>query len=179
MLYNVISHRLSEENSKNFAIMKKYFVLFSLLLITVASNAQESITDSLGCYESSSIRLCSYEEAYLKNDIAGIVKLDEFEVSYDKSGKAYTVYVKFDSSIVNAEVKYVRGSTSEGYLYEGIVRNSRDREKVTVFCRNKLSLYTKNHGVISKSSIKDYEKEGINLIFPKTYTISSVVPVKN
>jgi hypothetical protein len=37
--------------------------------------------------------------------MAGVVKLDEFEVSYDKLGKAYTVYVRFDSSIVNAEVK--------------------------------------------------------------------------
>ena len=150
--------------------MKKYFVLFTLLLITAMSNAQESITDSVGCYESPSIRLCSYKEAYLKNDIAGIVKLDEFEASYDKSEKSYTVY---------AEVKYVRGSASEGYLYEGIVKNSRDREKVTVFCRNKLSLYTQNYGVTSKGSIKDYEKEGINLIFPKTYTISSVVTIKN
>ena len=159
--------------------MKKYFVLFTLLLITAMSNAQESITDSVGCYESPSIRLSSYKEAYLKNDIAGIVKLDEFEASYDKSEKSYTVYVRFDSSIVNAEVKYVRGSASEGYLYEGIVKNSRDREKVTVFCRNKLSLYTQNYGVTSKGSIKDYEKEGINLIFPKTYTISSVVTIKN
>lgn len=159
--------------------MKKYFVLFALLLIAVALNAQESITDSSGCYESTDVKLCSYDEAYLKNDIAGIVKLDEFEVSYDKSEKSYTVYVRFDSSIVNAEVKYVRGSTSEGYLYEGIVKSSRDREQVTVFCRNKLSLYIQNHGVTSKSSIKDYEKEGINLIFPKTYTISSVVPIRN
>ena len=36
--------------------------------------------------------------------MAGVVKLDEFEVSYDKLGKSYTVYVRFDSSIVNAEV---------------------------------------------------------------------------
>lgn len=91
--------------------MKKYFVLFTLLLIAVASNAQESITDSLGCYESTSVKFCSYEEAYLKNDMVGIVKLNEFEVSYDKSGKGYTVYVRFDSNIVNAEVKYVRGSS--------------------------------------------------------------------
>lgn len=178
-VYNVISHWLSEKNSKNFAIMKKYFVLFTLLLIAVVSNAQESITDSLGCYESSSVKFCSYKEAYLKNDMAGVVRLDEFEVSYDKLGKAYTVYVRFDSSIVNAEVKYVRGSVSEGYLYDGVVKNSRDQEKVTVFCKNKLSLYTQNHGVASKSIIKDYEKEGINLIFPKTYIISSVVPIKN
>lgn len=81
--------------------MKKYFVLFTLLLIAVVSNAQESITDSLGCYESSSVKFCSYKEAYLKNDMAGVVKLDEFEVSYDKLGKSYTVYVRFDSSIVN------------------------------------------------------------------------------
>lgn len=46
--------------------MKKYFVLFTLLLIAVVSNAQESITDSLGCYESSSVKFCSYKEAYLK-----------------------------------------------------------------------------------------------------------------
>ena len=77
--------------------MKKYFVLFTLLLIAVLSNAQESITDSLGCYESSSVKFCSYKEAYLKNDMAGVVRLDEFEVSYDKLGKAYTVYVRFDS----------------------------------------------------------------------------------
>ena len=159
--------------------MKKYFVLFTLLLIAVVSNAQESITDSLGCYESSSVKFCSYKEAYLKNDMAGVVKLDEFEVSYDKLGKSYTVYVRFDSSIVNAEVKYVRGSVSEGYLYDGVVKNSRNQEKVTVFCKNKLSLYTQNHGVASKSTIKEYEKEGINLIFPKTYIISSIVPIKN
>ena len=159
--------------------MKKYFVLFTLLLIAVVSNAQESITDSLGCYESSSVKFCSYKEAYLKNDMAGVVKLDEFEVSYDKLGKSYTVYVRFDSSIVNAEVKYVRGSVSDGYLYDGVVKNSRDQEKVTVFCKNKLSLYTQNHWVASKNTIKDYEKEGINLIFPKTYIISSVVPIKN
>lgn len=54
--------------------------------------------------------------------MAGVVRLDEFEVSYDKLGKAYTVYVRFDSSIVNAEVKYVRGSVSEGYLYDGVVK---------------------------------------------------------
>ena len=111
--------------------------------------------------------------------MAGVVRLDEFEVSYDKLGKAYTVYVRFDSSIVNAEVKYVRGSVSEGYLYDGVVKNSRDQEKVTVFCKNKLSLYTQNYGVASKSTIKDYEKEGINLIFPNTYIISSVVPINN
>ena len=73
----------------------------------------------------------------------------------------------------------MRGSVLEGYLYDGVVKNSRDQEKVTVFCKNKLSLYTQNHGVASKSIIKDYEKEGINLIFPKTYIISSVVPIKN
>ena len=160
--------------------MKKYFVLFTLLLIAVVSNAQESITDSLGCYESSSFKFCSYKEAYLKNDMAGgVVRLDEFEVSYDKLRKAYTVYVRFDSSIVNAEVKYVYGSVSEGYVYDGVVKNSRDQEKVVVFCKNKLSLYTQNYGVASKSTIKDYEKEGINLIFPNTYIIFSVVPIKN
>ena len=93
------------------------------------------------------------------------------------------VFLLFFTSIrkiqKNAEVKYVRGSVSEGYLYDGVVKNSRDQEKVTVFCKNKLSLYTQNHGVASKSIIKDYEKEGINLIFPKTYIISSVVPIKN
>ena len=53
------------------------------------------------------------------------------------------------------------------------------KKKLLYFCKNKLSLYTQNHGVASKSIIKDYEKEGINLIFPKTYIISSVVPIKN
>lgn len=138
--------------------MKKYFVLFTLLLIAVVSNAQESITDSLGCYESSSVKFCSYKEAYLKNDMAGVVRLDEFEVSYDKLGKAYTVYVRFDSSIVNAEVKYVRGSVSEGYLYDGVVKNSRDQEKVTVFCKNKLSLYTQNHGGLLKVLLRTMKK---------------------
>lgn len=109
--------------------------------------------------------------------MVGIVPLTNFEVSYEKADKTYCVYVKFDSSIVNADVKFVRGSASEGYLYEGNDRIS--KQKVSVFSRDKLSLYAKNHGVSSKSSIKDYEKEGINLIFPKTYTISSVVPIKN
>lgn len=157
--------------------MKKYFVLFVLLLISSVSNAQDSMLDSQGCYESEAVRICSYKEAYLKNDMVGIVPLAKFEVSYEKADKTYCVYVKFDSSIVNADVKFVRGSASEGYLYEGNDRIS--KQKVSVFSRDKLSLYAKNHGVSSKSSIKDYEKEGINLIFPKTYTISSVVPIKN
>ena len=73
--------------------MKKYFVLFTLLLIAVVSNAQESITDSLGCYESSSVKFCSYKEAYLKNDMAGVVRLDEFEVSYDKLGLSGNIWL--------------------------------------------------------------------------------------
>lgn len=115
--------------------MKKYFVLFTLLLIAVVPNAQESITDSLGCYESSSVKFCSYKEAYLKNDMAGVVRLDEFEVSYDKLGKAYTVYVRFDSSIVNVEVKYVRGSVSEGYYMTVLSKTVETKKKLLYFVK--------------------------------------------
>ena len=66
--------------------------------------------------------------------------------------------IRFDSSIVNAEVKYVRGSVSEGYLYDGVVKNSRDQEKVTVFCKNKLSLYTQNTWVASKVLLRTMKK---------------------
>lgn len=157
--------------------MKKYLVLFVLLLVASASFSQNSERFVKGCFEDKIWKFCSYEEAYLKNDMAGTVLLDKFEVGYDKTSKIYSIYVKFDTSIVNADVKFTRGSSSDGYLYDGIDRIS--GQKVSVFCRNKLSLYTQNYGVTSKAFIKEYEKEGINLIFPKTYTISSVVPVKN
>ena len=102
-------------------------------------------------------------------------------MGYDKITKMYSVSVKIDDSIVNIDAKFSSESAGDdgsvGYLYEGEDRMSGLR--VVVLCKNKLSLYTKNFGVTSKSSIKDFNKEGIQLIFPQTQTISSIVPVKN
>ena len=162
--------------------MKKYFVLFVLLLIAGIANAKESVTDSLGCFEDKMWRFCEYKEAYLKNRMTGsVVLLDRLEIGYDKITKMSSVYVKIDDSIVNIDAKFSSESAGDdgsvGYLYEGEDRMSGLR--VVVLCKNKLSLYTKNFGVTSKSSIKDFNKEGIQLIFPQTQTISSIVPVKN
>lgn len=172
---------MAAEGAKIFRVMKKYFVLFVFLLIAGISNAQQSVTDSTGCFEDKTWKFCEYKEAYIKNDMVGTALLKKLEIGYDKLSKTYSVYIKIGDSIVNIDVKFSKASTSDdgstGYLYEGKDRIS--GEKVVIFCRNKLSLYTKNFGVASKSSIKSFEKEGIQLIFPRTYTISSIVPVKN
>lgn len=162
--------------------MRKYFVLFMFLLTAGISNAQQSVNESTGCFEDRALKFCMYKEAHVKDEMAKTITVSKkFEVGYDKLSKTYSVYVKIGERIINIDAKYSKALTEDDgsikYLYEGEDRISGQR--VVIFCKNKLSLYTKNFGVASKNSIKDFVKEGIQLIFPQSYKILSIVPVKN
>ena len=162
--------------------MRKYFVLLMFLLTAGISNAQQSVNDSTGCFEDRALKFCEYKEVYIKDEMAKTITLSKnFEVGYDKLSKTYSVYVKIGESIINIDARYSKAWTEDDgstkYVYEGEDRISRQR--VVIFCKNKLSLYTKNFGAASKNSIKDFVKEGIQLIFPESYMILSIVPIKN
>ena len=174
---NVISHWLSEKNSKNFAIMKKYFVLsVFIMLIGAFTNVQgqNSATPDKGVLVHGNVRLCNYERGCLitDNDIKHWTQ--KLEISYDGSDKTYGIYINVRGDIINLGVKY-KSSGIESYTYEGTDRVT--GRKVVVVTKQKLSWYLNNNGVDSHTEVES--PKGIIVTVPATYTVFSVVPIKN
>ncbi len=158
--------------------MKKYFVL---LLLTVAIgafqnvNAQTTKTSSeLGVLVSGNVRLCTYDKACLITDNQMKFWTQKLEISYDGYDKTYGIYVKVQGDIINLSVKYSeRGA--ESYTYKGVDRMT--GRNVSVITKQKLSSYLNNNGVDNLSDIES--SEGLIVTVPSTYTVFSIVPIKN
>lgn len=174
---NVISHWLSEKNSKNFAIMKKYFVLsVFIMLIGAFTNVQgqNSATPDKGVLVHGNVRLCNYERGCLITDNDMKHWTQKLEISYDGSDKTYGIYINVRGDIINLGVKY-KSSGTESYTYEGTDRVT--GRKVVVVTKQKLSWYLNNNGVDSHTEVES--PKGIIVTVPATYTVFSVVPIKN
>ena len=174
---NVISHWLSEKNSKNFAIMKKYFVLsVFIMLIGAFTNVQgqNSATPDKGVLVHGNVRLCNYERGCLITDNDMKHWTQKLEISYDGSDKTYGIYINVRGDIINLGVKY-KSSGTESYTYEGTDRVT--GRKVVVVTKQKLSWYLNNNGVDSHTEVAS--PKGIIVTVPATYTVFSVVPIKN
>lgn len=176
-VYNVISHWLSEKNSKNFAIMKKYFVLsVFIMLIGAFTNVQgqNSVTPDKGVLVHGNVRLCNYERGCLITDNDMKHWTQKLEISYDGSDKTYGIYINVRGDIINLGVKY-KSSGKESYTYEGTDRVT--GRKVVVVTKQKLSWYLNNNGVDSHTEVES--PKGIIVTVPATYTVFSVIPIKN
>ena len=174
---NVISHWLSEKNSKNFAIMKKYFVLsVFIMLIGAFTNVQgqNSATPDKGVLVHGNVRLCNYERGCLITDNDMKHWTQKLEISYDGSDKTYGIYINVRGDIINLGVKY-KSSGTESYTYEGTDRVT--GRKVVVVTKQKLSWYLNNNGVDSHTEVES--PKGIIVTVPATYTVFSVIPIKN
>lgn len=174
---NVISHWLPEKNSKNFAIMKKYFVLsVFIMLIGAFTNVQgqNSATPDKGVLVHGNVRLCNYERGCLITDNDMKHWTQKLEISYDGSDKTYGIYINVRGDIINLGVKY-KSSGTESYTYEGTDRVT--GRKVVVVTKQKLSWYLNNNGVDSHTEVES--PKGIIVTVPATYTVFSVVPIKN
>jgi hypothetical protein len=156
--------------------MKKVILIMFLLIAGFAS-AQQSMGSHTGYMENESMIFCAYDECYMKNRLVGTISLDQFSITYEKGTNIYHIHISTKESEAFIRVKFKEGNDRSGYIYEGVEENSGMR--VAIFCKNKLSLYTKNFGFDSVTQIKDFEKEGINFIFPKMLVISSVAVIKN
>lgn len=174
---NVISHWLPEKNSKNFAIMKKYFVLsVFIMLIGAFTNVQgqNSATPDKGVLVHGNVRLCNYERGCLITDNDMKHWTQKLEISYDGSDKTYGIYINVRGDIINLGVKH-KSSGTESYTYEGTDRVT--GRKVVVVTKQKLSWYLNNNGVDSHTEVAS--PKGIIVTVPATYTVFSVVPIKN
>lgn len=174
---NVISHWLPEKNSKNFAIMKKYFVLsVFIMLIGAFTNVQgqNSATPDKGVLVHGNVRLCNYERGCLITDNDMKHWTQKLEISYDGSDKTYGIYINVRGDIINLGVKY-KSSGTESYTYEGTDRVT--GRKVVVVTKQKLSWYLNNNGVDSHTEVES--PKGIIVTVPATYTVFSVIPIKN
>lgn len=176
-IYNVISHWLSEENRLKFAIMKKYFVLSAfIMLIGTFTNVQgqNSVTSDKGVLVSGNVRLCNYEKGCLITDNDMKHWTQKLEISYDSSDKTYGIYISVRGDIINLAVKY-KSSVTESYTYEGTDRVT--GRKIVVVTKQKLSWYLNNNGASSHTEVES--PKGIIVTVPATYTVFSVVPIKN
>ncbi len=156
--------------------MKRILFIVALTLVNVAAYCQIGVKD--GKYYTS----CTYDRAYLKSDNTGIISFEDFEISYKKETKEYIIEAFIDrGTIYTFNLKYDR-TVKEGadiaYFYKGVRSNFMD-EPVVVFTRTKLSAYTKNTGFKSLDDIEDFDKQAIGFIFPKSYLVFSVAPIKN
>ena len=156
--------------------MKRTLFVVVLTLVNIVAYCQVGVKNE-GHYT-----VCTYDKAYLKSDNTGIISFEDFEVFHDKKtneyrikafireGTEYTFNLKYD--------KTVKEGSDVAYLYKGVRSNFMD-ESVVVFTRTKLSAYVKNVGFDSLDTIKDFDKQAISFIFPKTYLVFSVAPIKN
>ncbi len=157
--------------------MKKNFVLCIFIALVGAFTNVHSTnlpTPDNGVLVSGSIRLCTYERACLITDNDMKLWTDILEVSYDSSVKSYGVYIKCHGDIINLDVKYKEGGAG-AYTYEGADRMTGRR--VVVVTKQKLSSYLNNNGVGHPSEVES--PKGIIVTIPSTYTVFSVVPIKN
>lgn len=148
--------------------MKRTLFVVVLTLVNIVAYCQVGVKNE-GHYT-----VCTYDKAYLKSDNTGIISFEDFEVFHDKKtneyriktfireGTEYTFNLKYD--------KTVKEGSDVAYLYKGVRSNFMD-ESVVVFTRTKLSAYVKNVGFDSLDTIKDFDKQAISFIFPKTYLV--------
>lgn len=157
--------------------MKKLFVLSVLImLIGVFTNVQgqNSATHDNGVLVYENVRLCNYESGCLITGNQVKHWTQKLEISYDSSYKTYGIYINVQGDVINLEVKY-KSSGNESYTYEGVDRVT--GRKVVVVTKQKLSSYLNNNGVNSHTEVES--QNGIIITVPSTYTIFSVVPIKN
>ena len=160
-----------------FRVMKKYFVLSALImLIGVFTNAQgqNSSSSNKGVLVDGKIRLCNYEKGCLITSKDTKHWTEKLEISYDGYDKTYGIYIKVSGDIINLSVKY-KSAGEESYVYEGEDRITGRRAVVTT--KQKWSLYLNNNGVNSHKEVES--SKGIIVAIPSTYTVLSVVPIKN
>lgn len=160
--------------------MKKYFVV-SLLFVLMgvfpnvhAQNSSSKDTSKSGVLTSGSVQLCNYERGCLITDNDMKHWTQKLEISYDGSDKTYGIYINVRGDIINLGVKY-KSSGKESYTYEGTDRVT--GRKVVVVTKQKLSWYLNNNGVESHTEVES--PKGIIVTVPATYTVFSVVPIKN
>ena len=157
--------------------MKKYFVLsVFIMLIGAFTNVQgqNSVTPDKGVLVHGNVRLCNYERGCLITDNDMKHWTQKLEISYDGSDKTYGIYINVRGDIINLGVKY-KSSGTESYTYEGTDRVT--GRKVVVVTKQKLSWYLNNNGVSSHTEVES--PKGIVVTVPATYTVFSVVPIKN
>lgn len=157
--------------------MKKYFVLsVFIILVGAFTNAQgqSSAIPEKGVLVYGNVRLCTYERGCLITDNDMKHWTQKLEISYDGSDKTYGIYINVRGDIINLGVKY-KSSGTESYTYEGTDRVT--GRKVVVVTKQKLSWYLNNNGVSSHTEVES--PKGIVVTVPSTYTVFSVVPIKN
>lgn len=157
--------------------MKKYFVLsVFIMLIGAFTNVQgqNSVTPNKGVLFHGNVRLCTYERGCLITDNDMKHWTQKLEISYDGSDKTYGIYIGVRGDIINLGVKY-KSSGKESHTYEGTDRVT--GRKVVVVTKHKLSWYLNNNGVDSHTEVES--PKGIIVTVPATYTVFSVVPIKN
>ena len=157
--------------------MKKYFVLsVFIMLIGAFTNvqSQNSVTSDKGVLVIGNVRVCNYEKGCLIADNGMKHWTQKLEISYDGSDKTYGIYINVRGDIINLSVKY-KSSGKESHTYEGIDRIT--GRKVVVVTKQKLSSYLNNNGVASHTEVES--PKGIIVTVPSTYTVFSVIPIKN
>lgn len=120
------------------------------------------------------VRYCTYDEAYFMPDANTRIKTKQLEIAYDSTSGYYDIFLNVKGDKVNLHVSY--SNSGDGvYIYKGVDRIS--GMNVIVSTKSKLSLYTNNYGVNSFNEVSS--PVGIIITFPKTYMVSSIVPIKN
>lgn len=158
---------------KNFILSVGISVMF-LLISSIKTVQAQQLGIGVKTELNGKIRFCNYDEAYYMPDTNTRIKVTQLEIAYDSTSDYYDIFVNVKGNKVNLHVKYSNGSEG-AYIYKGIDRIS--RMDVVVSTKKKLSLYANNCGV---DSYKEVESPvGIIIIYPKTYMISSIVPIKN
>jgi len=155
-------------------VVSLFLLLIGAFLHAGAQNLSSSGTANNGVLVSGDVRLCNYERACLITSSDLKFWTQRLEISYDGSCKTYGIYVQAQGDIINLSVMY-KNSGKESYVYEGIDRVT-DR-KVVVVTKQKLSTYLKNNGVESHTEVES--PKGIIVTVPSTYTVFSIVPIKN
>ncbi len=160
--------------------MKKYFVLSVFIMLIGAftnvqsQNVEKSTTPEKGVLVSGNVRLCNYEKGCLITGNGMKNWTQKLEISYDGTDKTYGIYINVRGDIINLSIKY-KSSGKESHTYEGIDRVT--GRKVVVVTKQKLSSYLNNNGVASHTEVES--PKGIIVTVPSTYTVFSVVPIKN
>ena len=160
--------------------MKKVFVLLTLVMLIGAftnvksQNVESSASSAKGVVVDGKVRFCTYQKGCLitSNELKNWTQ--RLEISYNGYDKTYGIYIKVRGDIINLSVKY-KSTGKESYTYEGEDRITGRR--AVVVTKQKLSSYLNNNGVSSHTDVES--SKGIIVTIPSTYTVFSVVPIKN
>lgn len=139
-----------------------------------AQSKTQKANSEKGVLISGSTSLCTYDRACLITDNDMQLWTQKFEVSYDSSVKRYGVYIKCHGDIINLDIKYA-GNNEGIHSYKGT--DLMTGRQVVVMTKQKLSSYLRNNGVNDPDKVES--EEGIIVTVPSTYTVFSVVPLKN